>query len=142
MKTWTNIGTSSKLTLKDLPVGRYNILVQAINQNGQKAINPISIPIQARAYFYRTWWFYLLCTFPFLSFGIIWIRRIRSENLRLESEVKKRTKIIESQTEELRELDELKSRFFTNISHEFRHTTDSYFRDDYPNQGKSQSVAQ
>jgi len=45
---------------------------------------------------------------------------IENEALRLEQTVQKRTAELRRQTDELQEMDKMKSRFFTNITHEFK----------------------
>ncbi len=45
---------------------------------------------------------------------------IASQNERLERTVRERTEQLQRQAEQLRELDAVKSRFFTNLTHEFR----------------------
>ncbi len=45
---------------------------------------------------------------------------IENEALRLERTVQKRTAELQRQTDELQEMDKIKSRFFTNITHEFK----------------------
>lgn len=124
---WTNIGSSSELSLNDLPVGSYTILIRGINAKGQWTETPLAIPVTVQEFFYKTWWFYVLCALPFLLGAYFWIRRLHTERERLEAEVAIRTEqirhdkeLIEQQAAELQEMDELKSRFFTNISHEFR----------------------
>ncbi len=124
---WTNIGSSSELLLNDLPVGSYTILIRGINAKGQWTETPLAIPVTVQEFFYKTWWFYLLCSLPFLLGAYFWIRRLQTERQRLEAEVAARTQqirhdkeLIEKQAVKLQELDEMKSRFFTNISHEFR----------------------
>lgn len=45
---------------------------------------------------------------------------IENEALRLEQTVQKRTAELQQQTKQLQEMDKIKSRFFTNITHEFK----------------------
>ncbi|MEZ5042108.1 MAG: ATP-binding protein [Saprospiraceae bacterium] len=124
---WTTIGSDSRLALNDLPPGEYMILVRSINSKGQWTEKTIAVPVRVQEFFYKTWWFYGLCTLPFFLLTFLWIRRLVTERERLETEVQVRTRqirkdkeLIEEQAARLQEMDALKSRFFTNISHEFR----------------------
>ncbi|MEI6411223.1 MAG: ATP-binding protein [Bacteroidota bacterium] len=124
---WIPIGNQHELTLNDLPAGRYTLLIKGCDFQGNWTETPIRISIYAREFFYKQPWFYFLCLLPFLIFGWIWLQQLRSEKSRLEQEVRKRTHqiqedkvLIEQQAQELMRLDEAKSRFFTNISHELR----------------------
>ncbi len=124
---WINLGATSELTLNNLPVGDYIVEVRGFDHKRRQSSSSLQIPIHVKQFFYRTWWFYALCAFPFILGGWIWIRRILTERKRLKIEVDKRTKqirldkeIIAQQVEELQQFDQAKSRFFANISHELR----------------------
>lgn len=124
---WTSIGNNSDLAVNNLPPGKHTILIRGADYKGQLIDEMIAVPIRVKKFFYNTWWFYLLCFLPFSVGGFLWYQRLVTDKKRLESEVEKRTQkiradkqLIEQQALKLRELDEIKSRFFTNISHEFR----------------------
>lgn len=126
-KEWHYLGNQPELNLNRLPPGRYRILIKGADYRNNWTETPLVIPIHAREFFYRQGWFYLLVALPFVVFGLIWARNKQLEARRLELEVARRTKKIEEdkqviarQAEELKQLDELKTRFFTNISHELR----------------------
>ncbi len=107
----------NKETYKDytgLQPGAYRFLVRARNiyrQVGETAV----CEIQILPPFYRTWSAYLVYAL-LLAGGIfqVWrfgLKRIRKKHLQ---------EIKQLEYEKLKELDHLKSRFFANISHEFR----------------------
>lgn len=124
---WTHIGAQHKLNLSRLPAGKYRLLVKGADYRNNWTPEPLAIPIHAREFFYKQAWFYTFILGLVGLLAFFWIRRLRLEKVRLEAEVHRRTRqirqdkeVIEQQARELRQLDELKSRFFTNISHELR----------------------
>jgi signal transduction histidine kinase/DNA-binding response OmpR family regulator len=126
-KDWNYMGSEHLIRLPNLPSGKYILEIAGIDHKGNWTSNTIQIPIRAEEYFYKQAWFYILCAIPFLTFAFLWIRRLRSEKYRLEKEVDKRTleirqdkELIQQQASELQQLDQMKSRFFANISHDLR----------------------
>lgn len=124
---WHYLGTQPELSISRLPPGKYRLLVKGADFRNNWTTKPIAIDIHAREFFYKRPWFYLLAVLPFIAFGLIWARNKQQEARRLEREVAQRTQkiredkaLIEQQAAELRQLDTMKSRFFTNISHELR----------------------
>jgi signal transduction histidine kinase len=124
---WINLGSLSQVTLNSLPVGEHIIQVQGVDNLLNSVATPLEIPILVDDFFYRKWWFYVLSALPFLLGAFLYIMRINGEKYRLEREVLIRTEqlvrdqeVIKEQAVQLEKLDKAKTRFFTNISHEFR----------------------
>ncbi|TNE61366.1 MAG: response regulator, partial [Bacteroidetes bacterium] len=116
---WHYIGAQRQLSLDALPAGVYNILVKGSDGRG-KWSDHLVIPVTVEAFFYQKWWFYILCAVPFIGFFILWQLRQQGERKRLEQEVQSRTATIQEQADKLLEADQMKSRLYTNITHEFR----------------------
>jgi signal transduction histidine kinase/CheY-like chemotaxis protein/streptogramin lyase len=122
---------NDEITFNNLPYGNYSINVKGKGLAGNYSSNTIQIPITVERPFYLTWQFIFLM-FLFLTFliygGVKWrISNLQKIRRRLEKEVQIRTKkiekdkkIIEANAKSLKELDKAKTRFFSNITHEFR----------------------
>ena len=121
----------NSILINGLSIGKHNIYIKAKNAKGIWAQNEIVIPIKMLAPFYLRWWFFLgiLCLLYVLV--KLFIKRrtyvLEKDKRNLEQEVAKRTReiekdkvLIEKQAEELQQLDEIKSRFFSNVTHELR----------------------
>ncbi len=119
-KEWHFIGAQRQLSLSALPAGRYNILIRGADGRGKWTETSIVIPVEVEVFFYKQWWFFVLCALPFLAFFLLWQNRQRGEQKRLEQEVQNRTTTIQQQADKLLEMDLAKSRLYTNITHEFR----------------------
>ena len=117
---WSALGATMPATLSNLPSGKYSVFIRGRNARGVPSSNMVEIKLDVRKPFTRTAWFFLLLALPVIISLILWYVRSRRERQRLEKEVKSRTADIERQAEELRQMDKMKSRIYTNITHEFR----------------------
>jgi signal transduction histidine kinase/DNA-binding response OmpR family regulator len=122
---------SPNIRLYNLPYGEQKLHIRYILQGNVWSENELFIPIVVSKPFYLRWPFLTLMVV--LLLGIAWgighwkAQKLRATNLQLEQKVTERTRqietdkaVIELQAHELRSLDEVKSRFFANITHELR----------------------
>ncbi|MEN8228981.1 MAG: ATP-binding protein [Bacteroidota bacterium] len=117
-------GNQSYAEYTDLAPGKYTFWVSGASHRGPWNPEGRSIEIIIHPPWYKSQLalgVYLLM-FISLILGYIRIRtsRLRREKLHLEAEVENRTEEIRQKNEQIMELDTLKTRFFNNISHEFR----------------------
>jgi signal transduction histidine kinase/ligand-binding sensor domain-containing protein/DNA-binding response OmpR family regulator len=114
-ENWTYSGNNRTATYTNLPPGSYVFRVKGANNDGVWNEEGISVEITVLPPWWRTWWAYLIYAALF-SLILLGIRKYEINRFKLRNQLK----LERVQTETLRKLDELKSRFFANISHEFR----------------------
>ncbi len=113
-KTWSPWTTETKKDYTNLPEGNYTFRVRAKNiydHPGSEA----HFSFEILRPWYRSWWVYSI--YGLLIFTFFWaIRRYEMGRQRFKHDAEIRAQ----EAEKLQEVDALKSRFFANISHEFR----------------------
>jgi signal transduction histidine kinase/CheY-like chemotaxis protein/AraC-like DNA-binding protein/ligand-binding sensor domain-containing protein len=127
---WSVWSKVTKKNYTNLDPGLYSFRVRArniYNHPGEEDIFKFKILPP----WYRTWWAFLIYGIIFLLSMFLVVKwrshRLEQEKQKLEHTIKERTKEIQEknkqlkdQSEKLKEMDSVKSRFFANISHEFR----------------------
>ncbi len=116
--------TEPVLRISGLKSGEHHLYIRAQAVNGAMAKNELDLKLRVLPPLYLRWWFILLdMVLIALAVGA-WLRwrerSQRSRQKRLEVEVLRQTDTIRQQADELRRLDQSKSRFFANVSHELR----------------------
>jgi signal transduction histidine kinase/ligand-binding sensor domain-containing protein/AraC-like DNA-binding protein len=114
-KDWVYSGTRRYVSYPNLDPGEYVFRVKGSNNDGIWNEAGTSISIIISPPWWKTTWAYIFYSIFILSLiYITW--KMQLKRMRMSNEYK----MTKFEAEKLHEVDEMKSRFFTNISHEFR----------------------
>lgn len=105
---WIFIGGKNTVSLANLAPGRYQFSVKGRNGYGIWNEEPLALFITIRPPWWATGWAYLVYAF----IGLLVLLGLWRYELR--------RKLAAAEARRLRELDDFKNEFFTNITHEFR----------------------
>jgi len=114
-KDWNYIDQQQSVTLTNIPPGHYKLNINYTNENGDWGIAPKVIMITVTPPLWKTTWayaFYVLLAIG-LQTGIVLYIRWRTR-------AKKAMAMGKFKAQQLKELNDYKLQFFTNIAHEFR----------------------
>ena len=114
-KDWIYSGNQRYVTFTNLDAGTYTFRVKGCNSDGVWNEQDASISIIILPPWWKTWWAYLLYAAA-IGAILLFVRQFEMKRVKLRNELD--LKHVEAK--KLQEVDKLKSRFFANISHEFR----------------------
>lgn len=114
-KDWIYSGSRRFVTYTNLDPGNYIFKVKATNADGVWSKNITALKLIMDPPWWRTPLAYTLYA-VLIILGLLGIRRFEMNRTKLRNELKMR----EFEVKKKSELEELKSRFFANLSHEFR----------------------
>lgn len=112
---WIQSGSRRYASYTNVDPGKYVFRVKAANPSGMWNEKGTSVNLTISPPIWRTWWAYALFIILTLS-AIYALRRYEMNRIRLKNQLELET----VEGEKLKEIDRMKSRFFANISHEFR----------------------
>jgi len=106
-KGWTDYNDNT-LRLSRLPYGSFNLRIKARHPCGDWSDSQLNIGLIVVRPFYLSWWFFLILTTVLLSL-LLWLYRHNINKNLAKAEVQR-----------IKDIDDLKTRLYTYISHEFR----------------------
>jgi two-component system, sensor histidine kinase ChiS len=113
-KQWSPVSNKTTAEYSNLRQGTYTFKLRAISPDSVWS-EPVTYSFQVLAPWWFTWWAISLYILLFFL-GLFAVRRYEMNRIQLRNQLK----LEKVETETLRNLDQMKSHFFANISHEFR----------------------
>ena len=107
-ENWRNIGNQNTVEYTNMSPGSYNFKVRASNSDGVWNTKGISLAITILPPWWATWWACTIYIALIAGLLVTFYRYKINRNLQL------------AEAQRLQELDSFKTRFYTNITHEFR----------------------
>jgi signal transduction histidine kinase/ligand-binding sensor domain-containing protein/AraC-like DNA-binding protein/FixJ family two-component response regulator len=114
-KDWNFVGKQQSVTFTNIPPGQYRLNINYTNENGDWGLDPKIITITVTPPFWKTNWAYALYILLAIGLQIAIILYIR-----WRTRAKKALSMDKFKAQQLKELNDYKLQFFTNIAHEFR----------------------
>jgi signal transduction histidine kinase/ligand-binding sensor domain-containing protein/CheY-like chemotaxis protein/AraC-like DNA-binding protein len=114
-KGWNDLGQQQSVALTNIPPGTYRLKINYTNENGDWGPSPKTISITVTPPFWKTSWAYFGYALMLVALQgaiVMYIRR--------RARGKKALAIEKFKTQQLKDLNDYKLQFFTNIAHEFR----------------------
>ena len=105
----------NKITISTLPTGKYKLLIKACNSDGVWNNDPTVLFIKVTPPFYASIWAYILYIFLIVGLLMYYLRK-KEERHRIKLEQHR----VQMDHEKEMHINEMKLRFFTNISHDLR----------------------
>jgi signal transduction histidine kinase/DNA-binding response OmpR family regulator/ligand-binding sensor domain-containing protein len=112
---WVQAGTRRYVSYTNLDPGKYIFSVRGSNSEGIWSDKPTTLEIIVLPPWYRTTWAYIAYFLGFVT--LLFVLRTLD---RRRTELKHNLEMKSFETAKMREVDQMKSAFFANISHEFR----------------------
>ena len=112
---WRYVGNINSAIYPNLPPGEYIFCVKAANNIGVWNEEGVSIKLIILPPWWATSWAYIV--YVIIFFNLIYFTwKIQLKKIRIKNDYK----MSKFEAEKMHEVDEIKSRFFANLSHEFR----------------------
>lgn len=112
---WTELSNQRTATYEKLPPGEFFFHVRGTNNDGVFSFDRDPVRIIINPPWWKTWWAYSLYALMILAL-VLWGR----QNIIRRERLKSRLRLERMELQKMQEINQMKSNFFANISHEFR----------------------